>query len=74
MNIGFRTNTVVFGVCPTLILLPMRSSAYDRSENNEHWCIGSLWNKLTKVCPNLRVEDAGNGLGVVVGLNLSLEG
>ena len=32
------------------------------------------WRELTKVCPNLRVEDAGNGLGDVVGLNLSLEG
>ena len=34
---------------------------------------GSLWNEPTKVCPNLRVEDSGNCLGVVVGLNMSLE-
>lgn len=34
----------------------------------------SLWNELTKVCPNLRVEDAGNGFGVFIGVTTSLEG
>jgi hypothetical protein len=38
------------------------------------WCKGSLWNELTKVCPNLRVEDAGTGFEIVVGVNLSAEG
>ena len=36
--------------------------------------MGSSWNEPTKVCPNLRVEDAGKGFGVVMGVNLSLEG
>ena len=43
-------------------------------KNNEYWCKGSLWKELTKVCPNLRVEDAGKSFGFFIGLNLSLEG